>query len=43
MILGESNPNLAKGFPNFEAWLERMSGRPSIKRVKAARDVALAA
>jgi hypothetical protein len=43
LILGESKPNLAKDFPGVEAWLERMSERPSIKKVKAARDAALAA
>lgn len=43
LILGESKPNLAKDFPNVEVWLQRMSGRASVKKVKAARDAALAA
>jgi glutathione S-transferase len=43
LILGDENPNLAKGFPNVEAWMQRMSGRATIKKVKIDRDAALAA
>jgi glutathione S-transferase len=42
-ILGDSKPNLAKDFPNVEAWMQRMSARASVKKVKRARDAALAA
>ena len=41
LILGADNVDLAKEYPNVNAWYERLMQRESIKMIKGFRDVGL--